>query len=600
MLPKPASAACKLQTLELPVTMVGLRAVTTLGINGTEVPLIVDSGAFYSFLTHAAAQQLNLRIGSLPYGFRIEGLTGSVDAGLTTVKTVKVGNSEIPNVEFIVGGNAETNGTMGLLGRNFLAIADVEYDLAHGSIKLIFPNDDCSKTMMAYWAGDKPVGELELQDSNRSSKVPAIVGTARLNGKKLDVLFDTGALSSVSLSAAKRAGITDMKPNGRIYGAGRGNAESWTAVADKFELGGEAISNIRMEVADFSDNDFDMMLGIDFFLSHRIYVSKKQHRMYFTYNGGPVFLLSAVERAKAAGHALPAGAANAESAASAAASADEPTDAVGYARRGAASAARLDYAHALADLDHACEMAPQVADYFVRRGAVHEMAGQQELAMRDFSAALRLDALLAEPRLRRAELRAQAKDREGAIQDLQMLDKILAPQASERLRIARLYQHLELHEAALPQWGLWIKSHPKDHELATVYNNRCWARMLLNVELKEALDDCDEAIDRNSDDGSYYDSRAWLRLRRGELRKARSDFDHALELRPKTSWSLYGRGIVRRKQGELAQGQADIEAARQLDKTIDDNAARYGLAADPVASADTAAPPKPPAEAASR
>jgi hypothetical protein len=32
-----------------------------------------------------------------------------------------------------------------------------------------------------------------------------------------------------------------------------------------------------------------MLLGADFFVSHRIYVSNAQHKMYFTYNGGPVF-----------------------------------------------------------------------------------------------------------------------------------------------------------------------------------------------------------------------------------------------------------------------------------------------------------------------
>ena len=30
----------------------------------------------------------------------------------------------------------------------------------------------------------------------------------------------------------------------------------------------------------------DMLLGMDFFLSHHIYISKAQHRLYFTYNGG--------------------------------------------------------------------------------------------------------------------------------------------------------------------------------------------------------------------------------------------------------------------------------------------------------------------------
>jgi hypothetical protein len=34
-----------------------------------------------------------------------------------------------------------------------------------------------------------------------------------------------------------------------------------------------------------------MLVGCDFFLSHRILVLAKEHTMLFTYNGGPVFQL---------------------------------------------------------------------------------------------------------------------------------------------------------------------------------------------------------------------------------------------------------------------------------------------------------------------
>ena len=35
--------------------------------------------------------------------------------------------------------------------------------------------------------------------------------------------------------------------------------------------------------------DPDMLLGIDYFLSHRLYVSRSQRRIYATWNGGRVF-----------------------------------------------------------------------------------------------------------------------------------------------------------------------------------------------------------------------------------------------------------------------------------------------------------------------
>ena len=41
-----------------------------------------------------------------------------------------------------------------------------------------------------------------------------------------------------------------------------------------------------------------MLIGADFFLSHRIYVASSQRKLYFTYNGGPVFNLA---RAREAG-----------------------------------------------------------------------------------------------------------------------------------------------------------------------------------------------------------------------------------------------------------------------------------------------------------
>jgi hypothetical protein len=34
-----------------------------------------------------------------------------------------------------------------------------------------------------------------------------------------------------------------------------------------------------------------MLVGCDFFLSHRILVLAKEHTLLFTYNGGPVFQL---------------------------------------------------------------------------------------------------------------------------------------------------------------------------------------------------------------------------------------------------------------------------------------------------------------------
>ncbi len=145
--------------------------------------------------------------------------------------------------------------------------------------------------------------------------------------------------------------------------------------------------------------------------------------------------------------------------------------------------------------------------------------------------------------MQRARLLAASKDRDGSLDDLQALDRTLAPQAHLRLDVARLYMEFDLPDRAIPQWNLWIASHRKEAGLDGVLNSRCWARAMLGIELDKALDDCNEALDRQPKNAVFLDSRAWVRLRRGELRDALADYDRALGIKPDQAWSLYGRGI---------------------------------------------------------
>jgi predicted aspartyl protease/tetratricopeptide (TPR) repeat protein len=571
------AAGCKIQRMDLPITMVGRRAVATVRINGTEVPLMVDSGAFFSFLTPAAAEQLHLDTHSLPSGMSVHGLAGKVEARATTVDRLGVLGGEIPNVDFVVGGNEDASGTMGLLGRNILTLTDVEYDLAHGMIRLVVPNDDCDKAVMAYWAGDQPVAELALLHGFREKR-PAIRAEIKVNDKTITALFDTGAQTLLSLSGAHRVGIqdADMTPNGQAWGAGAGKVASWTARVDKVDFGGEVVRNNQLEVDDFRMDDSDMLLGADFFLSHRVYVSKKQSKMYFTYNGGPVF-------ARNVGHQADIAAADQ------AASASQDLGADALARRGEASLSRGDLAGALADLDRACAMAPTDARYVWARAKVHYAMRDAAKARADLDAALQLAPTLAEARIVRAGLHAAAGEREAALADLATLDQALPPQSDLRRRMAQLYNDMHLPAQELVQWNHWLPSHQHDIARDAAFNGRCWSRVELGIELDKALRDCDEAVDLDEKNASFRDSRGWTYLRMGKPQKAIDDFDHALALDPKFASSLYGRGQAQLALGRDDRAQADFAAARKERPQIDTDAKRQGL---PVA-------PLPPAAAAS-
>ncbi len=568
-----AQARCTASMMELPVKMVGHRAIATIGINGTKVPMVVDSGAFFSILTGSTAAQLKLPLSHLPFGMEIQGVAGNMaDARKTTVKDVQLLDGELHDIDFVVGGNELDAGGMGLLGRNFLAATDVEYDLAHGMIRLVWPSDECAKTSMAYWAGDTPVSQIELlHERENRSKIPAIRTTLELNGHKTIALFDTGATTMVSLSAAHKAGVkdADMTPDGELTGVGRGKAGEWTADFDRVQLGGEAVLHNRLEVGDYDMADNDMLIGIDFFLSHRLYVSKKQWRMYFTYNGGPVFALNKGE------HAAPPATAS---------SAVDTLTADEHARRGAASLARGDVAAALADLDRACAMEPDNADFHISRAAVYlRRSGGGGKALAELDTALRLDPGRIDARRERAMGRFANGQADLALDDLAILDKTLPPQSQVRADMGRLYESMNMPAQAIAQWNLWIAAHPHDITLEGAYNARCWARAELGIELDKALADCDEAIDANPKNASYLDSRAWVLLRQGKPRKSLADFDRGLAIKPDGAWSLYGRGLAHLGLGETAPAQADMAAARTADPLIDAQVGKAGLPTVPEA-----------------
>jgi tetratricopeptide (TPR) repeat protein len=124
---------------------------------------------------------------------------------------------------------------------------------------------------------------------------------------------------------------------------------------------------------------------------------------------------------------------------------------------------------------------------------------------------------------------------------------------------------------------------------ATELNQRCWSRVLANVELEAALRDCDLALKNDPENAAVTDSRAWAKLRLGRLDQAIADFDDALRWSPRQSASFYGRGLARLRKGDKAGADKDLAEARRIDFDVDARFRRYGLA--PEAGAPAAPAP---------
>ncbi len=110
---------------------------------------------------------------------------------------------------------------------------------------------------------------------------------------------------------------------------------------------------------------------------------------------------------------------------------------------------------------------------------------------------------------------------------------------------------------------------------ASALHERCWARAVLNVELEDALSDCNESLRIKPNDGETLGGRGFLYLKLGFNRTAILDYDAALAAKPNTAEYLFGRATAKLKAGDADGSAVDFAAARSADPKVDAVFARY-------------------------
>jgi len=563
------------QFAELKVTMIANRPMVDVKINGTPMTFMVDSGAFYSTINTSAAKQLKLPLE--PTNLLLTGVAGSADAYVTHVDTVTLAETPIRKVPFVVASIAGAGA--GLIGQNVLGLADVEYDLPHGVIRLFKPHD-CGRASMAYWANGRDVAEIGIEP--RDPRNPHTIGRAKLNGEDVRVMFDTGASTSLlSQTAAARAGVKVGDPGvtagGATGGIGGRLIPSYVGLFENFRLDTEEMRNVRIRFGALR-TDTDMLLGADFFISHRVYVANSQHRLYLTYEGGPIFSTKAkaLERDETT-HTEKAAAPLQDSG-------SEPTDADGFARRGAARLSAGEVVGALADLDKAVEGAPDSDAYRLLRARARLANHQPLMAATDLDRVLERNPANAEARLIRARLRSADGKAELAMTDLVAADAALAAEADERLNLAELYSALDAFAAARGSFSQWLKAHPDHPQQLTALTGRCRAQAFLGQDLDRTVGDCNRALGIDARNHLALEGRGLARLRQGRLDLALADLNAALQIRPHWPEAQYLRGLTETALGHAAEGREDQITAEAGGPRLEERMKALGLSGPPPLS----------------
>jgi len=297
---------CKLSKLAEWTVRDGSNYVTIDGaINDKPVGVVIDTGATRSLILRKTAVALDLPI-SEARGMRFFGVGGETKAEVAQVDHLRIGEAEVPALALFVAGDTIGAGNDVLLGQDFLAKFDVEFDLENRKVRL-FRAQDCKDVSLAYWTRSAP-GEVEIEDV--TSAQPKVAFDVSLNGKRMPAILDSGAPTTVVPSVhAESVGVTPASPgvtqSRSLGGLGSKRMPSWIGTFAEFAIGNESIPDVRIRFGDlwgFSSLDTTgsrirrnltatepLLLGNDFLRAHRTFIVNSHRRMYFTYEGGPVF-----------------------------------------------------------------------------------------------------------------------------------------------------------------------------------------------------------------------------------------------------------------------------------------------------------------------
>jgi predicted aspartyl protease len=299
-----AAAPCQMQVIgELPIQFDHGRMLVEAQIDGRPAKMIVDTGATNTLIFRASAEAMGLPIRPIA-GLKSYAVGGEAGAGEVRIADFRVASFVAHNDDVLVSGKQPLGAAQGLLGSDFLLQDDLEIDVAERKIRW-FKTKGCAGEQVVYWG--KAFSAARMTGSNAERLIEV---TTQVNGVPVPTEMDTGSDSFLTLAAAARAGVTPssegVRKTGEVHGLGAQPIDTYVAVFKTFSFGeDETIKNAELRIADLFGADKEvrlgsrlpseavdepaMLLGADFFRSHRVYVSRGQRMVYVSYVGGPVF-----------------------------------------------------------------------------------------------------------------------------------------------------------------------------------------------------------------------------------------------------------------------------------------------------------------------
>lgn len=254
--------------------------------------------------------------------------------------------------------------------------------------------------------------------------------------------------------------------------------------------------------------------------------------------------------------------------------ANDPEEMSGYRGRAYFRRAINNGKGALADLDKAISLEPDVQLYLLR-ATLQEELGNIPAALADAESARQLDPSSAVATVKVASLRAERGDMTGAVD---LLDQRISlggetRQAYNEAKADILGRFGDATEA-LKLVETLMADKPGT---PTLLNLRCWIKGTRQIDVESAAKDCTSALELSSNPYAILDSRALVSYRLGRYEDAIRDLDAVLNAVPSMAESRFMRGVILARMDRKGESASELDIARRLKPRIDQEYARFGI-----------------------
>jgi predicted aspartyl protease len=257
--------------------MNGLPLVTVLA-NGVPLKLVVDTGAERTVLTAGAARRVGGKPPEIQFRRSLSGVTGSLPGREVEFSGFTIGGVDIPwrraMVVTIVMPTA-FSAVDGVLGTDVLGKFDVDLDLPNRRMSL-YEKGICTPD----WA--RSAAEIRI---GRSAANDHLFFPVQLDGRRITATIDSGAQrTTLSAATARAMGVTEamlaQDRAVRTSGFGGGQLASRLHRFASLTVGNITLNNPEIVVTALRLRGIDLILGMDFLRSRRLWLSYAGFRIF--------------------------------------------------------------------------------------------------------------------------------------------------------------------------------------------------------------------------------------------------------------------------------------------------------------------------------